>query len=82
MKKIVAAMSGMFLLIVWPGAAIWTSIFPHILGGGIAESFLYPIYGGMIILSGLVVGCTVVVLEEIKELKEIIKAKNEDSERE
>ena len=83
MKKVLAAMLGMFLLTVWPGAAIWVSVFPHILGGGIAESFLYPIYGGMILLAGLIVGCTVIVLEKIKSAKEeIIKAKDTDPEKE
>lgn len=72
MKKVLAAMLGMFLLTVWPGSAIrqFTS---HIIGGGAAESFLYPIYGGMILLAGLIAGCTVVVLEEIRSLKEDIK---------
>lgn len=74
MKKVFGVMFAMFLLIVWPGAAVWTSIFPHILGGGIAESYLYPIYGGIILLAGLIVGCTVVILDELKSPKE--KEKN------
>ena len=37
-----------------------------------AESFLYPIYGGIILLAGLIVGCTVLVLEEIRSLKDKI----------
>lgn len=67
MKKVLVAMLGMFLLTVWPGAGIW-QFMSHIIGGGVAESFLYPIYGGMILLAGLIVGCTIVVLEEIKKL--------------
>ena len=82
MKKVLGAMFGMFLLTAWPGAAIWQFL-SHILGGGVSESYLYPIYGGMILLAGLIVGCTVVVLEEIKSLKEeTTKPKNTDSKKE
>lgn len=73
MKKALIIMLAMFLLIVWPGAGIWVSIFPHILGGGISESFLYPLYGGIILLAGIVVFCTELVLDELKTLKEEIK---------
>ncbi|MGI6731147.1 MAG: hypothetical protein ACOX5F_04500 [Anaerovoracaceae bacterium] len=72
MKKVIAAMVVMFLLIGWPGAGIW-SIFSKILGGGVAETYIYPIYGGIILLAGLIVGCTVVTLGEIKSLKEELK---------
>ena len=82
MKKVLGAMLGMFLLTAWPGAAIWQFL-SHILGGSVSESYLYPIYGGMILLAGLIVGCTVVVLEEIKSLKEeTTKPKNTDSKKE
>ena len=82
MKKVLGAMLGMFLLTAWPGAAIWQFL-SHILGGGVSESYLYPIYGGMILLAGLIVACTVVVLEEIRSLKEeTAKTKDTDSERE
>ena len=81
MKKVLGAMFGMFLLTAWPGAAIWQFL-SHILGGGVSESYLYPIYGGMILLAGLIVGCTVAVLEEIKSFREeITKTKNTDSEK-
>lgn len=73
MKKVLIAMLAMFLLTVWPGAAIWASVFPHILGGGISESFLYPLYGGIILLAGIVVFCTELVLDELKALREEIK---------
>lgn len=82
MKKVIVAIIGMFLLMVWPGAAIWQFI-SKILGGGISEGYIYPIYGGMILLAGIIVGCTVVVLEEIKSLKEEIrKGKNANIENE
>ena len=41
-----------------------------IIGGGVQESFIYPIYGGIILLSGLLVVCTELILEEIKSLKD------------
>ena len=82
MKKALAAMLGMFLLTIWPGGAIW-QFMSKIIGGGVSETFLYPIYGGMILLAGLIVGCTVVVLEEVKSIKEEIKnLRNTDSEKE
>lgn len=74
MKKILGAMIAMFMLIVWPGAAIWIFLFSRILGGGIAESYLYPIYGGIILLTGVIVGCTVVIIDEIKSLKNEIRS--------
>ena len=69
MSKILIAMIAMFALMVFPGAGIW-SLLSNVLGGGVAESFLYPIYGGIILLAGLIV--TVIILEEIKALKEEI----------
>ena len=80
MKKVLGAMLGMFLLTVWPGVGIWQFL-SHIIGG-VSESFLYPVYGGMILLAGLIVGCTVVILEEIQSIKkETEKAKNTDPEK-
>ena len=73
MKKILGAMIAMFMLIVWPGAAIWIFLFSRILGGGIAESYLYPVYGGIILLTGVIVGCTVVIIAEIRSLKNEIR---------
>ena len=78
MKKIIIAMVAMALLIGWPGAGIWATVFPKILGGGISESYLYPIYGGIILLTGLVVGCTVYISDEIKSLKEGIRKGKEE----
>ena len=78
MKKVIIAMVVMALLIGWPGAGIWVTVFPKILGGGIAESYLYPIYGGIILLAGLVVGCTVYIVDEIKTLKEELRKGKEE----
>lgn len=80
MKKVLIAMAAMFLLIVWPGCGIW-SLLSRLIGGGALESFVYPIYGGMVLLAGLVAGCTVLVMDEIKSLKEELR-KNINSEKE
>ncbi|MDO7788291.1 hypothetical protein P6N53_13760 [Desulforamulus aquiferis] len=45
-------------------------IFSSIVGGGVSETYLYPIYGGIVLLAGLIVICTVVILEEIKLIKD------------
>lgn len=79
MKKALIAMAAMFLLIVFPCGGLW-SLLSHLIGGGTAETltFLYPIYGGIILLAGLIVGCTTLILEEIKSLKEEIKNAERD----
>lgn len=77
MKKALITMVVMFALIIWPFGGIW-QLLSGILGGGVQESFLYPIYGGVILLSGLIVVCTELILEEIKSLKVDITHKNEE----
>ena len=71
MSKVVIAMIAMFALMIFPGEGFWY-LLSNVVGGGVAESFLYPIYGGLILLAGLVVGCTVLLLEEIRSLKDEI----------
>ncbi len=79
MKKALIAMAVMFMLVVFPGGGIW-SLLSNLVGGGVSETYLYPIYGGIVLLAGLIVGCTDLILDEIKSLKEEIKnAKNSDS---
>lgn len=41
-------------------------IFKPLIGGGVQESYLYPLYGGIMLLAALVVGCTCVILEELR----------------
>lgn len=48
------------------GVPIANIIFP---GDGVEASYLKPIYLGIVILSGLIVGCTCYISERIKELK-------------
>lgn len=76
MKKALITMVVMFAFTIWPFGGIW-QLLSGILGGGVQESFLYPIYGGIILLSGLIVVCTELILEEIKSLKVDIKGQNE-----
>ena len=52
MSKVVISMVAMFILMIFPGAGLW-GLLSNVLGGGVAESFLYPIYGGLILLAGL-----------------------------
>ncbi len=76
MKKVLGAMIGMFVSVVLLGG-VWTLIFRPIIGGSGAElSFIYPIYAGLIILAGIVVGCSVVLYDEIEQLREEIKNQN------
>lgn len=68
MKKVIIAMVVMFILII-PLGGIWGILLQPLIGGGAEQTFLYPIYAGIILLAGLIVGCTVVILEEIRSLK-------------
>lgn len=77
MKKALITMFVMFAFIIWPFGGIW-QLLSGILGGGVQESFLYPLYGGVILLAGLIVVCTELTLEEIKSLKADITHKNEE----
>ena len=79
MKKVLISMLVMFLLVVWPGGGLWT-VFSGIIGGRVAETFLDPIYGGKSLLAGLITGCTVVICDETRELKELLKGLNGEGE--
>lgn len=76
MKKAIITIVVVFALVVWPFGGVW-QVLSGIIGGGVQESFIYPIYGGIILLSGLIVVCTELILEEIKSLKDDIKDKQE-----
>ena len=69
MKKAITTMIVVFAFVIWPFSGVW-QLLPGIIGGGVQESFIYPIYGGIILLSGLLVVCTELILEEIKSLKD------------
>lgn len=63
MKATIGTMIGFYIIIIWGSALLAPVLFP---GGGVEESYFYPIYMGIILLSGLIVICTKIVLEEIK----------------
>ena len=58
----------MFILIV-PFGGIWGILLQPLIGGGVEQTYLYPIYAGIVLLAGLIVGCTVIIFEEIRSLK-------------
>ncbi len=67
MKNAIIAMVGMFIVLGPLGGLIsmgMTALF----GGGVEQSYIYPIYVGIIILAGIVVGATTMVLHKIEEL--------------
>lgn len=53
---------------------IFPAFFDYLFGQD--EIGLYPIYSGIILLSGLIVACTKIVLEKIQELEEKQSGKN------
>ena len=55
LKKVIITKVIMFILIV-PFGEVWGIIFQPLIGGGLELTFIYPIYAGIIILAGLIVG--------------------------
>ena len=76
MKKAIIAMIVVFAFVVFPFGGVW-QLLSGVIGGGVRETFIYPIYGGIVLLAGLIVVCTELILEEIKSLKDDIKDKEE-----
>ena len=68
MKKIIGTMLAFTIVMLFGGGAISMAI-TAIVGGGNAESYIYPIYGGIVLLSGLIIGCTCVILEKLAEIE-------------
>ena len=69
MKKVLGAILAMFIFIV-PFGGLWTVIFQPIVGGGSVDlSPIFPIYAGLILLAGVVVGSAVILYDEIKALR-------------
>ena len=50
-------------------------VFSSIAGGGVEQSFIYPIYAGIIVLAGLIVGAVDIIVNEIRELKKAMEKK-------
>ena len=76
MKKAFITMIVVFAFVVWPFGGVW-QLLSGVIGGGVQESFIYQIYGGIVLLAGLIVVCTELIQEEIKSLKDDIKDKEE-----
>ena len=76
MEEAIFAMIVVFAFVIWPFSGVWQFL-SGLIGGGAQESFIYPIYGGIVLLAGLIVVCTELILEEIKSLKDDIKDKKE-----
>lgn len=75
MKSAFIAMLLMAILMIGGGGII-SMFFTSIIGGGVEQSFIYPIYGAIILLTGVVVGAAQVVIDEIEELKKELKDDN------
>ncbi len=76
MKKVLGVMGFFIVVMIFFGGAISTVI-TKMMGGGADESYIYPIYGGIILLSGLIVGCTFIIIDEFKEVKDMLLKKGE-----
>lgn len=77
MKKVIIAMSLMVVFLV-AGGGVVSMFFQKLLGGGIEQTYIYPIYGAIVVLTGVVVGATQVVLSELRELKALLKKNDEE----
>lgn len=72
MKKVLVTMALMTTVMVFGGGLV-SLILTEVMGGGIEQSFIYPIYGGIILLSGIIVGCTSHIIEKLEEVKNKIE---------
>ena len=77
MKKALLAMLLMAIIVV-PLGGLWTFVLRPAIGGGVEQSFIYPIYVGLIVLAGIIAGSASILYDEIramrKELDELKKA--------
>ncbi len=56
----------LFFLMMTVFGGVFAVILKLLIGGGVEQSYLYPIYGGIMMLAALMVGCTCVVLDELR----------------
>ena len=68
MKKALIAMALMAIIVV-PLGGLWTFVLRPVIGGGVEQSFIYPIYVGLIVLAGIIVGSASILYDEIKALR-------------
>lgn len=80
MKKALLAMLLMALLVI-PLGGLWAFVLRPVIGGGVEQSFIYPIYVGLIVLAGIIAGSASILYDEIramrKELDELKKAEKD-----
>ena len=74
MKKAIVAMLLMAVFLLGGGGLI-SIVFSSIAGGGVVQSFIYPIYAGIIVLGGLIVGEVDIIVDEIRVLKKAMEKK-------
>lgn len=65
MKKAIITMILMVFVMIWPLGGLWEIILKPIIGGT-EQSFIYPLYIGIILLTGIIVGCTDMIIKEIR----------------
>ena len=70
MKPVIWTFVVFFIAMTW-GGGISVGVFQKICGGGVAETYLYPIYGGIILLAVLIAVCTLLIIEEIRNIGHI-----------
>ncbi|KAF5039000.1 hypothetical protein DSECCO2_548440 [anaerobic digester metagenome] len=79
MKNTIGTVIGYYLVFSILAVLFYSFLFPY--GGGVAETYLHRIYFGLMVLSAIIVICTCIILEEIKNLKqEIMKIKEDRKE--
>lgn len=76
MKKALIAMLLMAIFLIGGGGLV-SMLFTHALGAGVEQSYIYPIYGAIIVLTGVIVGAAQVIVNEIRNQK---NKENEDRE--
>ena len=80
MKKVLIAIL-VFWVIMTFGSCVSNRVFQPILGGSVEQTYLYPIYGVIVALAGLIVLCTVVILEKMDEIKKMLEDKKGQEEK-
>jgi hypothetical protein len=73
-KKILITMAA-FAVIMIPCGGIISMFITAIVGGGVSESYIYPLYVGLILLAGLVAGCTCIIWDKLDQLEKKISSK-------
>lgn len=66
MRKAIISMLIMFIVMIWPLGGLWEIILKPIMGGSAETAIIYPLYIGIIILAGIIVGCTDLIIKEIR----------------